>query len=174
VTERQLDPDHSRARGVLRTVGPILLTLGLLCIVIGCAGIFAVGPFSILFAFIGMPLLFIGSVMTMFGFMGRVARYQAQEMAPVAKDTFNYISDGTSEGVRTMASALGQGLREGGFGGGAQTMVRCHKCNALVPDDAKFCSECGQALGKSKPCPGCQELNDPDAKFCDNCGHRFV
>ena len=106
--------------------------------------------------------------------MGKVMRYGAQEIAPVAKDTFNYMAEGTSEGVKTMASALGQGLREGGLAGGSGTMVRCHKCNALVPDDAKFCNECGQSLGKTKSCPGCQELNDPDARFCDNCGHAFM
>jgi len=174
VTERKIDPGHKRARNVLRTLGPILVVLALVFIVLGIAGIFIVSPISIVLAFVGMPLLFVGSVMTMSGFIGRMARYQAGEMAPVAKDTFNYVAEGTSEGVKTMASALGQGLREGGFGGGSQTMVRCHKCNALVPDGAKFCSQCGQTLGKTKPCPGCQELNDPDAKFCDNCGHRYA
>jgi len=169
-----LDPSHTKTRNTLRTVGPILILVGLALIVLGIAGIFLVGPVCIVLAFVGMPVLFVGSSMSMFGFVGRMARYQAQEVAPVAKDTFNYMAHGTSHGVRTMASALGQGLREGGFGGGAQTMVRCHKCNALVPDGAKFCSQCGQTLGKSKPCPGCQELNDPDAKFCDNCGHRYA
>ena len=89
------------------------------------------------------------------------------------KDTFNYLAEGTQEGVKTMAGAIGQGLREGGLGGGSQTVVRCHKCNALAPAEAKFCGQCGQALGKTKPCPNCRELNDPDARFCDNCGHTF-
>lgn len=174
MTERPLDAGHTKTRKILCTVGPILVVLGLLLIVLGIAGIFLVGPVCIVLAFVGMPVLFAGSAMSMFGFVGRMARYQAQEVAPVAKDTFNYMAHGTSDGVRTMASALGQGLREGGLGGGSQTLVRCHKCNALVPDGARFCSQCGQTLGKTKPCPGCQELNDPDAKFCDNCGHRFA
>jgi RNA polymerase subunit RPABC4/transcription elongation factor Spt4 len=125
--------------------------------------------------FVGMPLLFAGGVMTSLGFMGKVMRYQAQEMAPVAKDTFNYVAEGTKEGIKTVAGAVGQGLAEGGLGlgGSGQTKVRCHKCNALVETEAKFCSACGVALGKSKPCPQCGEVNDPDAKFCDNCGHRY-
>jgi RNA polymerase subunit RPABC4/transcription elongation factor Spt4 len=41
------------------------------------------------------------------------------------------------------------------------------------PPEAKFCSECGAAMEKSKACPNCKELNDPDAKFCDNCGNTF-
>ncbi|MBN1362354.1 MAG: zinc ribbon domain-containing protein [Sedimentisphaerales bacterium] len=174
MTERPLDPGHAKTRNTLRTVGPILIVLGLVLIVLGIAGIFLVSPVCIVLAFVGMPVLFVGSSMSMFGFVGRMARYQAQEVAPVAKDTFNYMAKGTSDGVRTMASALGQGLREGGFGGSSQMMVRCHQCNALVPDGATFCSQCGQTLGKTKPCPGCQELNELDAKFCDNCGHRFA
>ena len=92
---------------------------------------------------------------------------------PSGKDTFNYMAEGTREGIKTVAGAIGEGLREGGLAGGSQTMVHCHKCNALAPADAKFCSQCGHALSKTKPCPHCQELNDPDARFCDNCGQAF-
>ncbi|MHC5155582.1 MAG: zinc ribbon domain-containing protein [Planctomycetota bacterium] len=53
------------------------------------------------------------------------------------------------------------------------TGVRCHKCNFIETPEAKFCSECGAAMEKSKACSKCNELNDPDAKFCDNCGGTF-
>jgi hypothetical protein len=120
--------------------------------------------------FVGMPLLFAGGVLCSYGFMGKVLRYMAQETAPAGKDTFNYLADGTREGVKAVAGAIGEGLRESGLGGAGPTMVRCHKCNALSPAEAQFC---GQALSKTKPCPNCREWNDPDAKFCDNCGHAF-
>jgi ribosomal protein L40E len=178
VTKRQIDPGHSGVRNVLRLVGPLVGLVGLAFMVVGLVDFFRAfsgsgSPKLFWCFFVGMPLLFVGGVLTSLGFMGKVMRYQAQEIAPVATDTFNYVAEGASEGIKTVAGALGQGLREGEFGGGSQTMVRCHKCNALVPDGAKFCSQCGQSLGKTKLCPGCQELNDPDAKFCDNCGHRF-
>jgi hypothetical protein len=35
-----------------------------------------------------MPILFVGTAMCMFGFMGALARYQAGEVAPVGKDAF--------------------------------------------------------------------------------------
>ncbi len=180
MTEQQLDPGHTATRNTLRVIGPLIVLIGLGFLAVGLISFFrAFGgdgpPTEFWCAFVGMPLLFMGGVMTSYGYMGKVMRYGAQDTAPVIKDTFNYMAEGTSDGIKTMASALGQGLREGGLvGGGSQTMVRCHKCNALVPDDAKFCSQCGQTLGKTKPCPSCQELNDPDAKFCDNCGHRYV
>ena len=173
--ERQIDPGHKGPQSVLCRIGPILLGLGVLLTIIGFASFFlAFGNFWC--AFLGMPLMFVGGVMSSYGFMGKMMRYQAQEMAPVAKDTFNYMADGTKDGIRTVASALGQGLSEGGlgFGGATDTKVRCHKCNALTEVDAKFCSACGAPQAKTKACPQCREWNDPDAKFCDNCGHRYA
>ncbi len=178
--EKQIDPGHRSLRDTLRIVGPIVGGAGVLLIILGMVSFFGAfggsGPPKYFWcAFLGMPLAFAGGVMTSYGYMGKVMRYHAQEVAPVAKDTFNYMAEGTRDGVKTMAGAVGQGLAEGGFrsGGGSETKVRCHKCNALEDADAKFCSQCGQPLGKSKACPTCQELNDPDAKFCDNCGHAY-
>jgi RNA polymerase subunit RPABC4/transcription elongation factor Spt4 len=177
--DRQIDPGHGSIQRILRIVGPILVGMGVLLIAIGIGSFFMAfggsGPPKYFWcAFAGMPLLFVGGVMTSLGFMGKVARYQAQEMAPVAKDAFNYMAEGTQEGIETVAGALGRGLRAGGLAGDSKTMIRCHKCNALVDADAKFCDQCGQSLEKNKPCPQCRELNDPDARFCDNCGYKYV
>jgi hypothetical protein len=180
MSQEKIDPGHSTVRNTLRVVGPIIGGAGVLLIVIGIASFFmAFGgsepPKYFWCAFLGMPLAFVGGVMISYGYMGKVMRYYAQEAAPPIKDTFNYMAHGTSDGVKTMAGAIGQGLREGGFGAGgaAQTQVRCHKCNALNQVEAKFCSQCGQAMAKSRPCPDCSEMNDPDAKFCDNCGRSL-
>jgi len=91
------------------------------------------------------------------------------------KDTFNYVADGTQGGVKTVASAAGQGLAEGmrsagGAGGEGKVLVRCHKCTGENDASAKFCDQCGAALAKARPCVNCGELNDPDARFCDHCG----
>jgi RNA polymerase subunit RPABC4/transcription elongation factor Spt4 len=160
----KLDPGHNKTRKVLRIAGPILLVIGFL--------LFA----TIILGFIGIPLIFAGAVMTIYGYMGKVARYTAGEMAPVGKDTFNYVATGSKEGISAVASAIGEGLKEGGvsLGGESKESVRCHKCNSVQDADAKFCDDCGTALLKSKPCPGCAELNDADAKFCDNCGQSIA
>ena len=60
---------------------------------------------------VGMPVMFVGAVCSMMGFGGALARYHAGEDAPVATDTFNYMAEGTQDGVRTVASAIGDGLR---------------------------------------------------------------
>ena len=182
--ETRIDPKHARVRPVLRVLGPIILVAGIVLLALGLIGFFmafgkAEMPRFLWCPFVGVPLIFVGVVMTGAGYAGAVARYQAGEIAPVAKDPFNYMADGTSDGIKTVASAIGEGLRDGLDGaalpGAAQTAekVRCHQCNILNDADARFCDRCGTAVEKSAPCPSCGELNDPDARFCDNCGRAL-
>lgn len=150
--ENRIDPGHNATRDVLRVVGPVVALVGLGFMIVGFvdfASAFGGRHEPRLFwcLFVGMPLLFAGVVLSFYGYMGKVARYVAEEGAPVAKDTFNYMADGTKDGIKTVAGAIGQGLREGGFVGGSQTTMRCHKCNALAPADAKFCGQCGHPFG---------------------------
>jgi len=171
----KIDPRHEQSRSILRKMGISLIVVGAILTIIGIASFFmAFGgmepPRYFWCAFIGLPLGFAGLVMTSYGFMGAVARYSAEEFAPVGKDTFNYMAGGTKDSVKTLATAVGEGLRAGSSASAPAERVRCHKCNRPNDVDARFCSGCGAPLGKTKPCPGCHELNDPDARFCDNCG----
>ena len=171
----QVDPRHEQTRRVLRRVGVSLIIVGGSLFAIGTASFFlAFGgtepPRYFWCAFVGMPIGFVGLVLSSYGFMGSIMRYAAGEMAPVGKDTFNYMAHGTKDGVKTVASAVGEGLRAGAPAPGGEVQIRCHKCNHANTAESKFCSACGASLGKTKPCPACHELNDPDAQFCDNCG----
>lgn len=172
--QRQIDPRHTEARNALRAIGFLVLVIGGIFLAVGVIDFFAsFGSFRPprLFwcAFVGMPLVGIGIAMLKAGFMGAVARYQANEYAPVAKDTFNYIADETQDGVRTVASAIGDGLR----GEGRKTDeadLTCPDCGASNQAGSKFCDQCGGALPQDVVCPGCGESNDPDARYCDRCG----
>ena len=143
--ESKIDPRHSVSRKVLRTAGPIIVGIGLLFMVIGFGNFFlSFGSFEppryFWCAFVGMPLLFVGSAMCMHGFLGSFARYISAEAAPVQKDTFNYLAEGTKEGVKTIASAIGQGPSAG------KAVGVCHQCNHSNDADAKFCKNCGAPL----------------------------
>lgn len=105
--------------------------------------------------------------MTKFGFMGAIIRYQAGEVTPVGKDTFNYMAEGTKDGVRTVATAIGAGLRDASN----QSQLNCSACGHSNDANAKICDECGAAL--MKLCPACRKRNEGDAKFCSGCGIRF-
>lgn len=163
---RQIDPNHSSARSFFRVAGPLVLLTGLAFTVVGVAdGFSSFRPTLVWCPFVGMPLIFVGAVMTSLGFMGRMARYVAQEQAPVGVDTFNYAAQRTKGAVRDLAQAVGEGLR-----GDAPAGRSCTSCLNENDADAKFCSECGSALADARPCPKCRHENDLDAKFCDNCG----
>jgi RNA polymerase subunit RPABC4/transcription elongation factor Spt4 len=175
-----IDPGHSRPLALFRVLGPIILGLGALLIVISMIEFFSLfgsmqTPRFLWMPFLGIPMLFVGGVLSQFGYAGKVARFMAQEMAPVGKDTFNYMADGTQEGIKTVATAVGQGLGQGmaAVGGAMGTKVTCRTCKALVDAAARFCPQCGGAMTKDKPCPNCKHLNDTDAKFCDNCGQTI-
>src|ERR671923_2465387 len=46
--------------------------------------------------------------------------------------------------------------------------MNCPRCGAAVQANARFCSECGNALSAS--CRNCGSALQPGAKFCTECG----
>ena len=49
-------------------------------------------------------------------------------------------------------------------------MRKCTNCGGMIPDNAKFCLECGSKVEALVPtCPNCGE-EVPKGKFCPNCG----
>jgi hypothetical protein len=170
--EERINPGHTSARSALRVVGPIVAAIGLVMTLIGLGSFFSsfgsfgssgFGPPRYFWcAIVGLPLLGLGLMITKVAFMGRVLRYVAGETAPVAKDTFNYVAEGTQQGVRTLASAVAEGLT-----GNERTTV-CSACRQVNDADARFCRKCGAAL--TTTCAACGHANDPGAQFCDTCG----
>ncbi|BBO33242.1 hypothetical protein [Lacipirellula parvula] len=110
-------PSHSSFRLAMQVDGPVLLASGLLFTGIAI-GIFffamSGGGAPRLFwcAFLGMPMMFVGGVMSMLGYVGVVQRYLAGETAPVAKDVVNYIGENTQRGMKAMAKAVTEGFME--------------------------------------------------------------
>src|SRR5262245_33649233 len=99
--QRELDPQHAEKRAMLRKVGLMLLVAGALFMLIGfvdfARAMSGYGHEPRLFwcFMLGLPLLWLGFVLTSAGFASTVQRYMAGESAPVAKDTFNYLAEGT-------------------------------------------------------------------------------
>ena len=143
-------PKQSSARVVLRVLGPALAFVGVLLIVLGVGNMLstvatAEPPRYFWLTFIGVPVLFVGIVLSMLGFLGSFTRYVVGEAAPVQKDAFNYLAKGTTEGVKAMASAMGEGLA-GGLSAGTRETIRCPRCNQGNDADARFCKHCAAPL----------------------------
>ena len=112
-------PKHRAIRSFLRFAGPVILVIGLIFVGIGLTSFFSAmdgdGPPKFFWcAFIGMPIMFVGGAMCMFGFVGSVARYTAAEHVPVATDAINDLAAGTQGAVKTVARAVAEGVQEAG------------------------------------------------------------
>lgn len=50
---------------------------------------------------------------------------------------------------------------------------RCRACHAMMPDEADFCSRCGEARDILNPCLFCGVVNPVDARYCYRCGESM-
>lgn len=116
--KRLQQPKQNSIRTMLRIAGPVVFLTGVVCVIIAAVSLFASagsfdGPHYFWLGFIGLPLMFVGSVLSMYGFMGAVARFAAGEVAPVAADSVNYVAEETKGAVETVAKSAAKGVVEG-------------------------------------------------------------
>jgi Double zinc ribbon len=168
------DSRHSDIRMLLRIVGPAIGIVGLMFTIVGMVSFFSAfggfeRPRQFWCAFVGLPLMVFGGAISQFAYAGAVARYMADEIAPVGKDVVNYMAGGVKQSVRDVAAAVGEGLQSGMTEAASRT-TKCAYCNTENPIAAHRCSACGTALTPEKKCAGCGKVNSPDARFCNNCG----
>lgn len=110
-------PHHATIRAALRVAGPLVLLLGLGFTIVGVGSFFSSfgsfePPHLFWCAFLGLPLLFVGSALCMAGYLGAFQRYVAGEAAPVAKDVANYMGENVQPGVKAVAKAITEGVLE--------------------------------------------------------------
>jgi hypothetical protein len=114
---RLQSPEHSKIRTVLRVGGPTIAVVGLIFMIVGAGSFFASfggfeSPRFFWCFFAGMPLLFVGLAMSMFGYLAAFQRYVAEESAPVMKDVANYMGENIQPGVKAVAKAVAEGVME--------------------------------------------------------------
>ncbi len=172
---KPIDPSAGAIRTLLRVVGPLLLLTGGVLVLIAFIDIIQVmraprhsdrSPEQFWLFFVGGPIAFVGLAMTSFAYMGRVARFQANELTPVASDAANALASSIRPALRDAASAIRDGLT-----GQPSSAAPCPRCRADNHPDARFCDQCGAELPPLfRHCAKCQSANDGAAKFCDECG----
>ncbi len=75
----------------------------------------------------------------------------------------------------TMAGVVGGAMGDALNGTSTTSQVKCAKCGASLPSNAKFCLECGEKIVQNDTivCPKCGKTV-AKGKFCPECGHKFV
>lgn len=170
------DQRHQDTRKFLRVLGPCIVGIGLIFTLIGLVSFFSAfgnfgSPRYFWCAFIGLPMMGFGAMITQFAYVGAIMKFQAREMTPVATETFNDVVDGTQSGMRKMARAVSGGIQEGISGSEVNDCSRCGHSNDA---DARFCSDCGESMTSVRVCSSCRAANDQTAAFCDQCGQSLA
>jgi hypothetical protein len=111
-------PQQDSIRTALRVVGPVIFAVGLICTLIAGVSFFSsFGSFEppryFWLAFIGLPMMSFGAILTFVGFMGAITRFLAGETTPVATDTVKYVAEETKGAVEIVSKAVAKGVVEG-------------------------------------------------------------
>ena len=165
---------YSKLNKVLRILGFIFLPLGIICTLTGMIDFFVAAskfgtPNLFFLCFIGMPLIFVGTICLINGYRKQINQYHASQTAPVTKDVANYMIDGTRESLTKTVTSINNSINS--TSSDSTNINICEKCGEKNPIDAKFCSNCGSEI-KIK-CPQCGHEMDDGAKFCNNCGYKL-
>ena len=83
---------------------------------------------------------------------------------------------GMMTGVGGIMAGVVGGAVNGAFNGETVSAeLKCAKCGVVLPDNAKFCLECGEKVAQLDTivCPEC-EKTVVKGKFCPECGHKFA
>ncbi len=108
---------HQGLRQTMRVLGPMVVVVGGLFTLVGLVSFFSAFngggmPRYFWCAMIGLPMVGIGLNLCRFAYLGSIQRYVASEVAPVQRDAFNFLLDGTQESVKSLARNVGQGIYE--------------------------------------------------------------
>jgi ribosomal protein L40E len=148
----ETDPHRNDLRGFLRFFGVLVVATGVAMTAIGAASLFSswgkVGASRYFWAaFLGLPLIALGSVIARPGRLGPHVRNTYGEMIPLPG-----------------ASQVGRGRPTAW-----PPIVVCHRCHASNAAGAKFCNQCGVSV-QAETCPGCGTKIEAHARFCHQCG----
>lgn len=140
--------NQSAARTVFRVLGVLVVLAALALMVVAGMEFFTLEgfeePTKFWMFFVGIPLLAVGGWLLQAGFMGVGARYASGEIAPVAKDTAHYLTDGQGFlGVGTTTSGTTSPATPAA---GSATGPYCRSCGTRNDADARFCDSCGTTM----------------------------
>lgn len=156
---------HNATKKKLKILGFCLLAIGGIFTVIGFISFFSAfggngAPRFFWCAFIGLPMLAGGAMVTTLAYKQEISRFVKNESVPV----INEASEEIAPAIRNVASAVKDGID-------GENENFCPACGASNNEENSFCGKCGKALKKT--CPKCGKSAPADNAFCGNCGEKL-
>ncbi|MDE6691017.1 MAG: zinc-ribbon domain-containing protein [Clostridia bacterium] len=167
---------HERTKKKLKTIGTVLLVIGIVCEIAGfldmAVTINGMTGFPSLFFlnFLGAPCIFVGVVLLVFSCRKEIMTYTKNEVVPVVNDT----AEELKPAIKSVIGAVREGIKGDEPAREAAPEKKgtiCPKCGSQNQPENKFCDRCGTQL--YKVCPACGARQDGDDVFCGECGARL-
>lgn len=102
--------------------------------------------------------------------LGRLMKMKAAMALEKAADSQSETGAGMGMGVGLMMPAMFADLWKKSESS-EPASVTCPDCRQSIPQDSKFCPNCGHQLLVFSQCTQCNKNLPPHAKFCSRCGH---
>ena len=107
------DDNHDSIKNAIRLLGVIALIAGSILTAIGAISFFSSfgshsPPQYFWCAFIGLPLVSLGMWLLKAGFLGQVAKYASDEIAPVVGDAAKHVASSVKSGVNEDGDVQGK------------------------------------------------------------------
>ncbi len=151
---------HRTTKLALRIVGIILIIVGVILVVVGVIqlgskemgdeGWFDQASGGLIIIFAGGAMILVGIAMLYVSFIGKIAKYYADETAPAFETAGGAVGRGLSAGTQQEGGIrldkTGSSASSGSETTGIVIKTKCRSCGYLETEDADFCSKCGKRL----------------------------
>lgn len=97
------------------------------------------------------------------------------EKIPTSKPPKDSAGTGSHVGSGPTSIDVNEFFKPKADGAAGASRRKCPKCGSDLPEDAKFCLNCGERVPADEDtviCPECGK-RIPKVKFCPECGHKF-
>lgn len=154
---------------LIKVIGIIVLIAGISCVATSFIEFFIKfgsfeSPKLFFLGFIGMPLIFVGIVLS----QGKFGTYSSYSN-PYMKGTTNNYQSKPQEKIYEVNQSQEKTYTKPKKKKGPK--AKCRFCGKINAAGAEYCEDCGTRL--SIICPKCNSANDVTEKYCRNCGKRL-
>lgn len=165
-------------RRFFRVAGPSVVAIGFGFFLLGIIGAFVGvgGSFLSTLGLMGMPILFVGLVVTGLTYTGPGAKRYKAEVAGTEIESDSFADDWDSRIVEyddPSPAASTTPDEDEATAKLKRNMIKCPRCGEQTRRASLFCDACGAWTKRTKACPTCHTKNYADQRFCEKCNRHL-